>query len=94
MEIASEWCALCLAKGREHINQEDRSVYKHQHMDDSLCTRPWSALCQNEHGEVCYDSCYTSQPDALAALLSHLESGVHIVLGSGDAETHIKCARA
>lgn len=87
------WCSLCLAHGEQHINQEDRSVHKHSHVDDRPCTRPWSALCQTEHGDLCHTSDHTSQPAALTALLKHLERGKHIAPGAGDRETLTPCAR-
>ena len=70
------WC--------DEISQETRAVHKHSHVDEQPCTRPWSALCQTQHGDICHASDHESQPEALAALCAHLAKGSHIAPGSGD----------
>ena len=89
--MSADWCSLCV--GGEHLNQEYRGVMKHSHGDDYSCTRPWSALCQSEHGDICYASDHTSQQDALTAMCDHLRRADHVDPGSGDRDAQTPCRK-
>lgn len=92
VQYPERWCRWCLLAGVEHINQSGRCVHKHQHFDDVRCTRPWTALCQTEHGRLCHISEHPSQPEATAALDAHLRAGVHIRSGDDDQPVQTGCA--
>lgn len=89
--VTWEPCTAPECRDREHVPQDCASVYKHQHLDDQPCTRPWTALCQTRHGDLCHNSNHTSQPDAMAALCAHLAAGRHIPPGAGDRRTETPC---
>ena len=77
------WCA--------EVAQDCHDVHKHEHFGGGACTRPWSALCQTRHGDICHTSDHTSQADAMTALCAHLARGVHIQPGDGDRATETPC---
>lgn len=89
----SEWCSIC-APG-EHINQEARCVHKHEHQGYPPgvypCDKPWSALCQTDHGQACFVGDYTSQPEATQALDEHIRAGKHISSDAEDSEPVQEC---
>ena len=88
------WCRWCVIVGVEHVNQEHRAVYKHKHWGDAPCSRPWTALCQTQHGALCHVSDHESQPGATRALDEHVRRGDHIRSGDEDRETQTECRRA
>lgn len=85
------WCTYCL-KGL-HINQQWMGVDKHQHYGGERCVRPWTATCQTEHGDLCFQSNHTSQPEATARLDQHIRAGVHRENGSGDCDVETECRK-
>jgi hypothetical protein len=82
----------CWCDGNDGVSQEDHSVYKHEHQDGAGCTRPWTALCQTQHGDLCLIAEHPTWREAMDALNAHMATGEHIAPGDGDTPTITPCA--
>lgn len=84
--MMSDPCPYCYPV--EHVNQACKSVYKHEHMGyppgEYPCDKPWTALCQTAHGDICYASDHRHQSEAVSALGEHLRRAECINPGDGD----------